>query len=156
MIWRTFPKTLQRCRCDSKTQGCTLKVIKSGKLSVIINYLGIEFYWFVSHGGMNDRGSTCKFRNARSAFWNLHVDSLSFITPWETNNLIFILYQNCPVLAIKYPFLNTQQVGIQNSRRNSRLKIRHGNSFMEKWMSKFIVAENTGSVNILTSELPYS
>ena len=36
--------------------------------------LGIEFYLFVSHGGMNDRGSTCKFRNARSAFRNLHVD----------------------------------------------------------------------------------
>ena len=28
---------------------------------------------------MNDRGSTCKFRNARSAFRNLHVDPLSFI-----------------------------------------------------------------------------
>ena len=36
--------------------------------------LGIEFYLFVSHDGMNDRGSTCKFRNA--------------------------LYQNCPVLAV--------------------------------------------------------
>ena len=48
-------------------------------------YLGIEFYLFVSHGGMNDRGSTCKFRNARSAFRNLHVDPLSFIPPWETN-----------------------------------------------------------------------
>ena len=44
-------------------------------------YLGIEFYLFVSHGGMNDRGSTCKFRNARSAFRNLHVDPLSFIPP---------------------------------------------------------------------------
>ena len=39
----------------------------------------------VSHGGMNDRGSTCKFRNARIAFQNLHVDPLSFIPPWETN-----------------------------------------------------------------------
>ena len=44
-------------------------------------YLGIEFYLFVSHGGMNYRGSTCKFRNARSAFRNLHVDPLSFIPP---------------------------------------------------------------------------
>ena len=44
-------------------------------------YLRIEFYLFVSHGGMNDRGSTCKFRNARSAFRNLHVDPLSFIPP---------------------------------------------------------------------------
>ena len=48
-------------------------------------YLGIEFYLFVSHGSMNDRGSTCKFGNARSAFWNLHVDPLSFIPPWEIN-----------------------------------------------------------------------
>ena len=44
-------------------------------------YLGIEFYLFVSHGGMNYRGSTYKFRNARSAFRNLHVDPLSFIPP---------------------------------------------------------------------------
>ena len=44
-----------------------------------------EFYLFVSHGGMNDRGSTCKFRNAQRAFQNLHVDPLSFIPPWETN-----------------------------------------------------------------------
>ena len=44
-------------------------------------HLGIEFYLFVSHGGMNDRGSTCKFCNARSAFRNLHVDPLSFIPP---------------------------------------------------------------------------
>ena len=50
-------------------------------------YLGIEFYLFVSHGGtcMNDTGSMCKFRNARSAFRNLHVDPLFFIPPWETN-----------------------------------------------------------------------
>ena len=41
--------------------------------------LGIEFYLFVPHGGMNDRGSTCKFRNAQSAFRNLHVDPLSFM-----------------------------------------------------------------------------
>ena len=34
-------------------------------------YIGIEFYLFVSHRGMNDRGSTCKFRNAWSAFRNL-------------------------------------------------------------------------------------
>ena len=44
-------------------------------------YLGIEFFLFVSHGGMNDRGSMCKFRNARSTFRNLHVDPLSFIPP---------------------------------------------------------------------------
>ena len=41
----------------------------------------VLFFLFVSHGGMNDRGSTNKFRNARSAFRNLHVDPLSFIPP---------------------------------------------------------------------------
>ena len=37
------------------------------------------------------------------------------------------------VLAIKYPFLNTQQGGIQNSRRSSRL-ILHACRLLEKWM----------------------
>ena len=37
---------------------------------------------------------------------------------------------------MKYPFLNTQQGGIQNSHRNSRL-IRHGNSFMENGCQNF-------------------
>ena len=54
-------------------------------------YLGIEFYLFVSHGCMNDRGST----------WILCFSYLHF--------LIFILYQNCTVLATKYPFFNTKQ-----------------------------------------------
>ena len=40
--------------------------------------LGIEL--FVSHSGMEDRDSTCKFPNERRAFRNLHVDPLSFIT----------------------------------------------------------------------------
>ena len=48
-------------------------------MQVVFSFeLGIEFYLFVSHGGMNDRESTCKFRNARSAFRNLHVDPLVF------------------------------------------------------------------------------
>ena len=38
-----------------------------------------EFYLFVSHGDMKDRGSTCKFRKALRALRNLHVDPLSFI-----------------------------------------------------------------------------
>ena len=104
-------------------------------------YLGIEFYLFVSRGGMNDRGPTCKFHNARSAFRNLHVDPLSFIPPWETNKansiLIFIL-QNWPVLAIKYPCFNKQPGGIQNNHGNSRL-IRHGNGFVEEWMLIFFL-----------------
>ena len=41
--------------------------------------LWIEFYLFVSNSGMKDGGSTCKFRNARSAFRNLHMDPVSII-----------------------------------------------------------------------------
>ena len=36
----------------------------------------IEFYLFVSHEGLKDRGSTCKFRKALRALRNLHVDPL--------------------------------------------------------------------------------
>ena len=53
---------------------------------------------------------------------------------------------------MKYPFLNTQQGGIQNSRRSSvtahtsRMFL-HGKMDV-KIVLMFIVAENTGSVNI--------
>ena len=60
---------------------CIFMKQKEFKFHNPISYLGIEFYLFVSHGGMNDRGSTCKFRNARSAFRNLNVDPPSFIPP---------------------------------------------------------------------------
>ena len=60
---------------------CRCLILLDYVLKNQVIYLGIEFYLFVSHGGMNDRGSTCKFRNARSAFRNLHVDPLSFIPP---------------------------------------------------------------------------
>ena len=45
--------------------------------------LWIEFYLLVSHSCMKDRGYMYKhdkFRNAQSAFRNLHMDPLSFIT----------------------------------------------------------------------------
>ena len=63
-------------RCNVLHDYCTYD-----NLELICFDLGIEFYLFVSHGGMNDRGSTSKFRIARSAFRNLHVDPLSFIPP---------------------------------------------------------------------------
>ena len=69
-------------------------------------------------GGMKDRGSTCKFRNERSVFRNLHVDQLSFIILWGRNKLnsipIFILNKIVLVFffflgggggAMKYQFL---------------------------------------------------
>ena len=58
---------------------------------------------------------------------------------------------------MKYAFFNTQQGGIQNSRRNGQL-IRHGNGFMEKSTLKFfmfIAAENTGSVNMVWTTREY-
>ena len=91
--------------------------------------LGNEFYLFVSHSVMKDSGSLCKLSNAW-IFENLCVDPLSFITLWETNKLNSILITtildpNCPILAMEYPFFNTQQGGNQNSWRSSWL-IRHG------------------------------
>ena len=54
---------------------------------------------------------------------------------------------------MKYPFLNAQQGDIQISRRSSRL-IRLVCFFIKKMDVKiflmFIVAENTGNLNILT------
>ena len=54
--------------------------------------LGIEFYLFVSHGGISDRGSTCKFRNARSAFRNLHVNPLSLHSSMRNKQVEFNSY----------------------------------------------------------------
>ena len=92
-------------RRQEKSSWCVCAILH------MIYYLGTELFLFVSHRVMKDKGSTCKFCNARSTFRNLHVDPLSFITQWETKKykcnsiLIFILRQNCPVLAMKYPFL---------------------------------------------------
>ena len=40
----------------------------------------------------SDRGSTCKFRNARSAFRNLHVDPLSLHTSMRNKQVEFNPY----------------------------------------------------------------
>ena len=48
-------------------------------------YKAITIRDWILLGGMKDRGSTCKLRNERSAFRNLHVDQLSFIILWERN-----------------------------------------------------------------------
>ena len=47
---------------------------------------------------MKDRGSTCKFGNVRIVFQKFHVDHVFH------SILIFIIYQNCPILAMKHPF----------------------------------------------------
>ena len=139
-------------KCGGTSPRCPL-LLHPWYFTINGSQLGMEFYLFVPHGGMNDRGSTCKFRNARSAFRNLHVDPLSFI-PFEIYTWIpcllylhekqtrriqsLYLYFIKIVLAMKYPFLNTQQGCIQNSRRSSRL-IRHACRLLEKWMSKYFL-----------------
>ena len=68
----------------------------------------------------------------------------------EFNHFIYTL-SKLSRFGYKISVLNTQQGGIQNSRRNHRL-IRHGNGFTEEWLSilflMFIVVEYTGSVDI--------
>ena len=63
----------------------------------------------------SDRGSTCKFRNARSAFRNLHVDPLSLHTfmrnkQVEFNPYIYTLTTLSKLyrFGTKYPFFNTK------------------------------------------------
>ena len=83
-------------------------------------HLGIEFYLFVSHGGMNYRGSTCKFRNSRSAFRNLHVDPLSLfvVTPshvasWKIECQIFsYVYRSRKHWKCKYMII--ERIGFES------------------------------------------
>ena len=80
-----------KSRCPSKSVWNTMHYKLRRISTQFVMYLGIEFYLFVSHGGMNYRGSTCKFRNARSAFRNLHVDPLSFIYTWFTRSYLYFI-----------------------------------------------------------------
>ena len=54
--------------------------------------LGIEFYLFVSHGGMNDRGYTCKFRISQSAFSKFTRRSSVFHTSMRNKHVEFNPY----------------------------------------------------------------
>ena len=106
----------------------------------------------------SDRGSTCKFRNARSAFRNLHVDPLSLHTSMRNKQVEFNLYiYTLTALSKLYRFGYEISVFlIQNTR--SLLYGRHYSSLHRlmslhrklnvKFFLMFIVAENTGSVNI--------
>ena len=64
----------------------------------------------------SDRGSTCKFRNARSAFRNLHMDPLSLHTSMRNKQVEFNPYiytlSKLYRLATKYPFFNTKHPAI--------------------------------------------
>ena len=100
----------------------------------------------------SDRGSTCKFRNARSAFRNLHVDPLSlhtsmrnpYIYTWTTLSNLYRFGYEISVFLIQ----NTRSLfyGRHYSSLH-RLMSLHG-KLNAKIFLMFIVAENTGSVNI--------
>ena len=108
----------------------------------------------------SDRGSTCKFRNARSAFRNLHVDPLSLHTSMRNKQVEFNPYiYTLTTLSKLYRFGYEISVFlIQNTR--SLFYGRHYSSWHRlmslhrklnvKIFLMFIVAENTGSVNIET------
>ena len=102
-------------------------------------YLGIEFcFFFVSHSDMKDRGSTCKFRNAWSAFRKFTPGSSVFNNTMR-ENVEFNPYINSLSKLSSFGYeisvFNTQQGGIKNSCRFKR----HENGFMEEWMStKFL------------------
>ena len=106
----------------------------------------------------SDRGSTCTFRNARSAFRNLHVDPLSLHTSMrKQTSRIQSLYLHFYYFIKIVPFwLRNIRFLIQNTR--SLFYGRHYSSLHRlmllhrklnvKFFLMFIVAENTGSVNI--------
>ena len=100
----------------------------------------------------SDRGSTCKFRNARSAFRNLHVDPLSLHTSMRNKQVEFNPYiYTLTTLSKLYRF--DYEISVFNTKHPVVIIRRYTVScrFIENWMSKFflcIVAENTGSVNI--------
>ena len=100
---------------------------------MLVVHLGIEFYLFVSHGGMNGRGSTCKFRNARgSSVFHTSMRNKQV----EFNPYIYILSK------VSRPRYSEQPA------HTSRMFL-HGKMDVKIFLM-FIVAENTGSVNICT------
>ena len=118
--------------------------------------IGIEFYTCLFFMEVwSDRGSTCKFRNARSAFRNLHVDPLSLHTSMRNKQVEFnpYIYTLSKLYHFGYEisvFYTKHPVIIL---RASLFVVTPSCRFMENWMSKFflmfIVAENTWSVNII-------
>ena len=68
--------------------------------------------------------------------WILHLSYLHEKQTSRIQSLYLYFIKIVPFLAMKYPFLNTQQGGIQNSYRSRRL-IHDACRLMEKWMSKF-------------------
>ena len=113
---------------------------------------------FVSHGGMNDRGSTCKFRNARSAFLKFTRGSSVFHTSMRNKQVEFNPY--IYTLSKLYRFgYEISVFKYTTGRYSEQLPEQPAHTCMShlslvgkmdvKIFLMFIVAENTGSVNIL-------
>ena len=107
----------------------------------------------------SDRGSTCKFRNAQSAFRNLHVDPLSLHTFMRNKQVEFNPYiYTLTTLSKLYRFGYEISVFlIQNTRSlfyGCHYSPLHRLMSLQRKLNvkiflMFIVAENTGSVNIM-------
>ena len=109
---------------------------------------------------MNDRGSTCKFRNARSAFRNLHVDPF-FHTSMrnkqvEFNPYIYTLSKlsrfGYEISVFKYTAGRySEQPGRYSEQPAHTYRLSLHGKMNVKIFLMFIVAENTRSVNISNS-----
>ena len=91
---------------------------------------------------LNDRGSMCKFRNARSAFRNLHVDPLSLHTSMRKKQVEFTPYI--------YTLTKLYRFGYEISVCSYKTPGHYSTGiiircytvschFMENWMSKFFL-----------------
>ena len=113
-----------------------------------MQYLGIEFYLFVSHGGMNDRGSTCKFCNAcgssvfHTSMRNIQVEFNPYI--YTLSKLSRFSYE---ISFFEYTTGWYSEQPPEQLAHTSRMFL-HGKMDVKIFLM-FIVAENTGSVNIL-------
>ena len=63
-------------------------IAKTGKFCINIR---IEFYLFVSHGGMKDRGSTCKFRKALRDLHDKQTSRIQSLNSWENLTHYYLL-----------------------------------------------------------------
>ena len=114
-------------------------------------YKAISIRDWILLGGMKDRGSMCKFHWWAKRFSKFTRGSAVFHNTTRKkkekfNPYIFILNQNCSVFGYEISVFNTQQGGIQNSRRliqcTSRERFHRRMNF--KLFLMFTVAENTG------------
>ena len=106
----------------------------------------------------SDRGSTCKFLNARSAFRNLHMDPLSLHTSMRNKQVEFdpYIYNLSKLYRFGYEIsvFNTNTWSLFYGRHYSslhRLMSLHGKLNVKIFLNMFIGAVITGSVNIWES-----